>query len=84
MLVTRHHSTPLLWRFPSRIIGDPELGIWYEENMKTEEDRLRFLAHTQLVGKRWEKRCLLALGCFVCLSGTVGTIVYALTKVQYQ
>ena len=80
LFITRARRTLLLWRCGSGILGDPELGAWYEENMKTEEDRQKFLAHVHLVERKWEKRCLLALGLFACFSVTVGMVLYALMK----
>jgi hypothetical protein len=58
-----------------------ELIAWFNENIRTEEDKVTFLERMHEVEMKWAKRCLIALAMLVCFSVAIGATVLGITKV---
>jgi len=73
-----HPMSPLSQRSPW--MPDEAFVAWYNQNIRTEEDKVEFIAMMHDVEMKWAKRCGIALGLFVCICVAIGATVFGLLK----
>ncbi|PPQ97230.1 hypothetical protein CVT26_000756 [Gymnopilus dilepis] len=78
-LLRLHPHSPLarslLWR------PDDGFIAWYNQNIRTEEDKAEFAARMREIEQKWSKRCGAAFVLFMCVCLAVGVTIFALLKV---
>jgi hypothetical protein len=74
-----HPMSPLAQHTPWP--PDEAFVAWYNQNIRTEEDKVEFITLMHEIEMKWAKRCGIALGLFMCFSLAVGLTVFAILKV---
>jgi hypothetical protein len=83
MLITPLRSpNPLSPLSSSAWPPNTELITWCNENIRTEADKLAFLAKMQEVEMKWARRCLIALSMVLCFSVAIGATIVGVLKVK--